>query len=196
VVVMDAEKKYTRKTLDDIYESIKKLREDIPRFDFEKERYEPKKEKIVRIKTRESIPRKPREEMKPIKRETPLVIGDLFDRIIFLKERINEVEKMLDLREKMHEEIMKEVETDIKEKEEFVRRLSEIDDIRDFKLDISMLRTEKRREEVQFWRDMLELMTELQELKEQFQMETKISDLFKGAKTTIENIEQHETNEK
>jgi hypothetical protein len=38
---------------------------------------------------------------------------------------------------------------------------------------------EKRRENVQFWRDMVQLTTELRELLEEYQMESKIADLFR-----------------
>jgi len=60
--------------------------------------------------------------------------------------------------------------------------LSNIDDIRDFKLDISSLRMEKRRENVLFWRDIFDLGTQLRELMEQYQMEVKIANLFRELK--------------
>jgi len=61
--------------------------------------------------------------------------------------------------------------------------LSDIDDIRDFKLDISTLRMEKRRENVQFWRDLVQLTTELRELMEEYKTESKIANLFRELKS-------------
>jgi hypothetical protein len=52
-------------------------------------------------------------------------------------------------------------------------------DKRNFKMDISALRKEGRNETVRFWKDILELKTELQELLEQYKTETKIVDIFK-----------------
>jgi len=46
-------------------------------------------------------------------------------------------------------------------------------------LDISLLQREKRKENVQFWRDVLELTTELREIIEQHEMESKIAEIFK-----------------
>jgi len=52
-------------------------------------------------------------------------------------------------------------------------------------MDISALRKEGRAETVRFWKDMLELKTELQELMEQFKTETKIVDIFKDIDVKI-----------
>ncbi len=117
--------------------------------------------------------------LEPLKRVSPKVIGNLFDRVEFLKQRMVEIKNALDHRKTLHNDLIREIDEDIKDKQEILGRLSDIDDIRDFKLDISTLKMEKRRENVQYWRDVLELSTELRELLEEHQMESKIASLFK-----------------
>lgn len=123
------------------------------------------------------------EELEPLKEVSPKVIGSLFDRVDFLRTRINEVQSALDTRKHLHDELVKEIDADIGDKNRLVAGLSDIDDVRDFKLDISTLRMEKRRENVQFWRDLVQLTTELRELLEAFQTESKIADLFRELKS-------------
>ncbi|MCX6814821.1 MAG: hypothetical protein NTY20_04200 [Candidatus Aenigmarchaeota archaeon] len=120
------------------------------------------------------------EPIEALERETPNVIGSLFDRIEFLKQRIEETNSALDLRKTINKEITSDIQVDIKEKEEIERRLVDIDDKRNFRMDISMLRKEMRAEKVRFWKDILELRTELRELLEQYQTESKIVGIFKG----------------
>lgn len=122
-------------------------------------------------------------ELQPLKTVGPKVIGNLFDRVEFLKTRISEIQSALDTRKHLHDEMIKEIDTDINDKKAMLAGLSDIDDIRDFKLDVSTLRMEKRRENVQFWRDLVELTTELRELMEEFQTESKIADLFRELKS-------------
>jgi hypothetical protein len=121
-------------------------------------------------------------EMEPLKKIGPNVIGNLFDRVEFLKQRIDEVNNALETRNLLHQELTKEIDDDIMDKQSVLTGLSNIDDIRDFKLDISSLRMEKRRENVLFWRDIFDLNTQLRELMEQYQMEAKIASLFKELK--------------
>jgi len=118
-------------------------------------------------------------ELEPLKRVSPKIIGNLFDRVEFLGLRIEETKTALDTRKGLHNELMNEIEMDIRDKQSTLSGLSDVDDVRDFKLDISTLRMEKRRECVQFWRDVLELTTEFRELMEQFETESKIANLFK-----------------
>lgn len=122
-------------------------------------------------------------ELEPLKKVSPNIIGNLFDRVEFLKIRINETNSALDTRKRLHTEMIQEIDNDINDKKAMLAGLSDVDDIRDFKLDISSLRMEKRRENVQFWRDLVELNTELRELMEQFQTESKIADLFRELKS-------------
>jgi len=123
------------------------------------------------------------QELKSLKRVSPEIIGSLFDRVEFLRTRINEIQSVLETRKRLHEELIKEIDTDINDKKALLAGLSDIDDIRDFKLDISTLRMEKRRENVQFWRDIFELTSELRDLMEQYQTESKIANLFKELKS-------------
>lgn len=122
------------------------------------------------------------EELEPLRKVSPKVIGGLFDRVEFLRQRIDEVKTALDTRKGLHEDLINEIDTDIRDKERMISGLSNIDDIRDFKLDVSTLRMEKRRENVQFWRDVLQLSTEFRELMEQFETESKIANLFRELK--------------
>lgn len=146
----------------------------------EEEEFEPEEEpKIVRVHSRESIPREDKDEIEPLRRISPLVIGNLFDRVRFLEERIKELNDALALRNKIHDEIVKELDTEIDEKHTMLLKIIEPDDLRDLKLDISMLRGQKRREAVQFWRDNLELHTELRTISEQHETEKKIAGLFR-----------------
>ena len=121
-------------------------------------------------------------ELEPLRKVSPKVIGSLFDRVDFLRTRINEIQSALDTRKRLHEELIKEIDADIGDKQRMISGLSNIDDIRDFKLDISTLRMEKRRENVQFWRDIFQLTTELRELMEEYQTESKIANLFRELK--------------
>ena len=47
-------------------------------------------------------------------------------------------------------------------------------------LDLTNLKMERRREALLFWKDTLELQRELHQLKEQFAIESKVAELFKG----------------
>ena len=143
------------------------------------ERERPRETKIERRTAHRMLKEEP---IKPLKTIGPKVIGNLFDRVEFLKQRIEEVRTALDTRKRLHEDIIKEINTDINDKQRMVTGLSNIDDIRDFKLDISTLRMEKRRENVQFWRDIFELTQELRQLMEEYETELKIANLFKELK--------------
>ncbi len=126
----------------------------------------------------QALPRMSEEPIKPLKRSTPEIFGTLFDKIDFLRERITETKGMLDARKQLHADVIAEVDRDIAEKSEIESRLADINEKRNFKLDISILRKEKRAESLQFWRDVLELRTELREILEQYSMERKISNIF------------------
>lgn len=137
--------------------------------------------KKVKTVTRESMPKIILEdELEPLKTIGPKVVGDIFDRISFLKERIKQTKDAIELRKQIHKSIMEEIDKDIEDKERILERLTDIDDIRDFKLDISMLRMEKRRESVRFWRDMFQLNSELRQLLEEYETEVKIANILKG----------------
>jgi len=141
------------------------------------------KEKIVKVRERETMPRSEDEEIKSLQRVSPVIIGNLFDRVRFLGERIAELKTAVDERKKVNREIIAEVNDDIQTRKEFMRTLAELSDKRDFMLDISLLAREKRKENVQFWRDLLEITTELRELEEQYAMESKIASIFNSIKS-------------
>jgi len=144
------------------------------------EKYEkPPIVKEVKVVTRESIPKLLEDELEPLKTIGPKVIGDIFDRVNFLRERIQQTKEAMELRKQLHKSIMEEIDKDIEDKERILEKLTDIDDIRDFKLDISMLRMEKRRENVRFWRDMVQLNSELRQLLEEYETEVKIANILK-----------------
>lgn len=138
------------------------------------------KEKIIKVRERETMPRAEDEEIKSLQRISPIIIGNLFDRVRFLGERIAELKTAVDDRKRVNREIIAEVNEDIVQRKEFMRTLSELSDKRDFMLDISLLAREKRKENVQFWRDLLEITTELRELEERHEMESKIAGIFES----------------
>jgi len=137
-------------------------------------------ERIVRETkiVRRTTPKMEETQIKPLKLMGEEVLGSLFDRVDFLKKRIEEITESIQTRKTLHDEMVVEIDKDIKEKEEVASRLTDIDERRNFKLDISILRKEKRNEHVQFWRDLVELKSELRELMEKFESETKIVKIF------------------
>ena len=140
---------------------------------------EKQKEKIIKIRERETMPRTEDETITSLERLAPKIVGNIFDRVRFLSERMAELRAAIEDRKRVHAEIMSELAVDVTERKQFLRMLSEIPDKRDFMLDISLLQREKRKENVQFWRDVLELTTELREIIEQHEMESKIAEIFK-----------------
>lgn len=116
---------------------------------------------------------------KSLNRDTPEVFGTLFDRLRFLETREDELKEMMEERAMLHKDVIKEIEKDIEDKEKTVSWLSDVEEKRNFKLDISILRRDKRSELLQFWRDVMELKTELRELMEQIETERNIVDIFK-----------------
>jgi hypothetical protein len=132
-----------------------------------------------KIRKREAAPALEEDEVESLKRLSPEVIGSLFDRIKFLKERVDEINDMMKSREQIHESMVKDIDEDVKEKTGMLGGITDIVDRRNVKLDISVLRKEKRSEIRQYWRDLMELRTEMQELMEQLRNETKIAGLFR-----------------
>ncbi len=106
------------------------------------------------------------------------VVGTVTERRKFLERRIRELEEAIKKREKLHEDILKDIDEDIKDKESLMRKMSKAEDIRDVMLDISALKSQKRREEVQFWRDITQLKNELAVLQEEYEITKKISDIL------------------
>ena len=133
----------------------------------------------VKVHSKRATPRLEETTVESLKRVSPEIIGGLFERLDFLKERIKEIRDNIAVRDELHKDTISEIDADIEEKEGMAARLTDIDEIRNFKLDISILRKEKRTENIQFWRDVLELRTELSELMEKYENEKKIVDIFK-----------------
>jgi len=144
-----------------------------------KGREQPREIVVERATTHKMLKELLKEEPEPLKTIGPRVIGNLFDRVEFLRQRIIETKAALETRKKLHEELMNEIDVDIRDKQSTLAGLNNVDDVRDFKLDISTLRMEKRKESVQSWRDIFQLSTELRELMEQYETELKIANLFK-----------------
>jgi len=138
-------------------------------------------ERVVRevIVRREAPAHLQEEPIKPLKLMGGEVLGSIFDRVEFLRKRIEEINEALSVRDQMHREMVVDIDKDIKEKEEFANRAVEITEKRNLKLDVSVLRKEKRSENVQFWRDITELRTELRQLLEKYETESKIVNIFR-----------------
>jgi|GEM_PF-1930950 len=106
------------------------------------------------------------------------VVGGLFDRKRFLAERIKETETFVQERRLMHENFNKDISVDIADLEKIIPTISDREELREFKINLNLMKMEKRKEGDLFWRDMVTLRSQLRELKEQFEMESKISKLF------------------
>jgi hypothetical protein len=159
--------------------------DDLPRERIVREITKDEIEKVKKVFSRTATPPLMDEDAEPLKRETPRIVGSLFDRVSFLRERIDETNRMMELRKGIHVQMTEEIAKDVKEKEEIEKRMTDMTDKRNFKMDISALRKEGRAETVRFWKDMLELKSELQELLEQYKTETKIVDIFKDIDVKI-----------
>ncbi len=136
----------------------------------------------IEIVKRRSMPRMEETKFEELKLEKPEILGNLFDRVEFLKERIDETRHSISTREELHNQIISEVDRDIADKENMQSQVTDFDEKRSIKLDVSILRKEKRTEAVQFWKDIVELKNQLRELMEQFETESKIASIFSRAK--------------
>jgi len=135
--------------------------------------------KEVKVPKRQAISR-PEEDIESIKRITPEIIGGLLERVKFLEERINDTKESMEERKDIHQILIKDIDDDIKEKKSMESRLTDIDEKRNLKLDISLLRRDKRNELVRFWKDMYELRSELKELTERYDVENRIKKIFRN----------------
>ena len=140
----------------------------------------PEEERIERIRVveKQAVPKLDDEPVESLRRQTPEVTGNLFDRVKFLGERIEETKKAMELREDIHNNIISDIDSDIEEKSKIENQLTNMDEKRNIKMDISILRREKRTENVRFWKDIFELRTEFRELLEGYQTEKKILNVF------------------
>ncbi len=168
------------KDSEDLYDFRKKLSEtDVDKPD---EILAERPTEKVRVIRREAVPGGDISEIKTLKRTVPKIMGSLFDRVTFLRERMEELRNMMETRRGLHEEIVSEIKKDIEEKEGMANSTADIDQRRNIKLDISVLRREKRHEMVQFWKDLAELQSELRQILEEYKSESKISEIFRTLK--------------
>jgi len=180
---------YEKKEWDELYELKKeadRLKETLNR-EKEDEKEFDRELKEVRTFVREAAPRLEEAPITKLQRLAPKVIGNLFDRVKFLEERIKEINETIETRKDLHKEMIAEINKDIEEKNLLAAKITDVESKRNIKLDISILRKEKRHENVQFWKDVVELRSELTELMEQHKTESKIADIFKsiGGKNDI-----------
>jgi predicted RNA-binding protein with RPS1 domain len=185
---------YKDKDLEDLYKTD--MEEEEPsetRIIREEEPEEERKKEVVIVRKREARPQMEEDQVESLRRMSPEVIGSLFDRVKFLNERIQEIKDMIKSREEIHSDMVKDIDADIREKENLSVRLVDLEDKRNIKLDISVLRKEKRSEIRQYWRDLMELRTELQELMEQHRNEAKIAGLFKDEAEALTGESSNDT---
>ncbi|MEM5793585.1 MAG: hypothetical protein QXY45_04515 [Candidatus Aenigmatarchaeota archaeon] len=152
-----------------------------PSFFQRQELYEREKEIEREIIQQKKIWNKIKEEkLRELKLLSSELIGNIFERVKFLEERINDITASIQTRQSINKKIVEEITADIEEK---MRRLSNVSDpnmIRDLQMDLNNLKMERRKEFVLFWKDILELQRELQQFREQYAIESKIAQLFSG----------------
>jgi hypothetical protein len=157
---------------------------------YKHEPYEPKEIKVEKPKLQKvSIPLLQRM-IKDMQSESSVqlpkigaeVVGDIFDRVKFLKGRIEELERAIRAREEMNARFNQEIEKDVEELEKVLSTISDREEMREFKLNITLLRMEKRKENINFWKDIVELRSQLKELMEEYESETKIANIFSSLK--------------
>lgn len=144
----------------------------------EEELYRLKKEREKLLIARQAMPRTDESPIQKLQLKSEKVMGSLFDRVRFLEARISELEGNIAVRTRLHEEIIMEIERDIDDKNRLAEVISDANERRNLKLDVSVLRKEKRHENVQFWKDVMEIKIELRQLREEHETERKISMLF------------------
>lgn len=132
----------------------------------------------IKITQKETVPREDQDEIKRLKCTGPQIIGNLFDRVDSLASRMTELSQALEQRKNINQEILKDIEEDIRDKETFATQCTDFDDLRSIKLHISMLKQQKRKELIQHFHDTVEMNTELRALTEEHQSEQKITSLF------------------
>ena len=119
------------------------------------------------------------EELEDLKLKVEEVFGTISERKKFLERRIREIKEAIRKREELHEKILEDIDEEVNEKESLMKKMSKIEDIRDILLDISALKSQKRREEVQFWRDITQLKNELAVLEEEYEVTKNMASILK-----------------
>lgn len=106
------------------------------------------------------------------------LIGNIFERVRFLETRISDLQLAAQARQTINKNSIDEITQDIDEKESQIKTLNDPERIRDLQLDLTNLKMERRRENLLFWKDRLEVQRELHQLKEQLAIESKVAELF------------------
>jgi len=127
---------------------------------------------------RKAIERDRTRDIEPLQFIGTKILGDLFDRVQFLKERIEEMNQSLLSRQSLNHQILTDIDVDIQKKYELLNRVSSKEDLRELQLDISLLKMEKRKENTLFWRDEMTLKKELRDFIEEYRIESKIAGMF------------------
>ena len=96
----------------------------------------------------------------------------------FLESRIKDTESSLATRQIINRKALEEITADIDEKLSKLSTVTDTDMVRDLQLDLTNLKMERRREVLLSWKDRIELQRELQQLREQLVVESKIAQLF------------------
>ncbi len=120
------------------------------------------------------------EELEELKLKVEEVAGSIAERCRFLEKRIKDLRDALSKRKEIHEKIVNDINAEIKEKEGLMAKMSKPEDIRDVMADISALKSQLRREEVSYWRDVTTITNELNVLEEQYYILSKIRGIVGG----------------
>jgi len=181
------DKEYREKLLED--EELDKTQGGELDFKIYKEGFKPRVREIERQKIGTTVLKKiirdaQSTELQPLQTMGSNVVGNLFDRVRFLRERIEETKVAIKEREEMNKRFNEEIDSDIKEMEKIIAGISNRDELREFKLNVTLLRMEKRKENTLFWRDIVALKNQLKELNEQHEVESKISSMFSDLNTS------------
>ena len=116
------------------------------------------------------------------------IVGNIFDRVKFLRQRILELEEAIEARKEMNKKFNEEIEREIAELERILPTISDKEELREFKLNLMMLRMEKRKENTNFWKDIVALKKQLRELLEEYEIESKLSRILGGGNGRIQHI--------
>ncbi|MBI5073477.1 hypothetical protein HZA99_06695 [Candidatus Woesearchaeota archaeon] len=146
------------------------------------EREEVRERKASVTEIRKAIVRERTRDIQPLQFMGTEIVGDLFDRVEFLKERMEEMNQNIISRQELNGQLVADINFDIQKKYELLNKLSNKEDIRELQLDISLLKMERRKENTLFWRDVVALKKELRDLIEQYKIESKIARIFGDAK--------------
>ena len=150
----------------------------------EQELYEERKEIIKKeiLQEQKRWTKIKEERLRSLKLIGSELIGNIFERVKFLDSRIADIGNSLKSRQDINIKATEEITKDIDDKLSKLSITTDSDKARDLQLDLTNLKMERRREVLLFWKDVLELQRELQELKEQYMVESKIAKLFEGLK--------------